>query len=197
MAIYHIVPLCLITHEPQGASRPEHARCESPAGGASLLVLGPCQTGAASLATRKNLPSSFPLPPPKTKNRGGFGKIIDLGTIGYADSKKKRHDKQQNKSICCLSCHSKGPSELFETQVSFPSPLFCHERSLFWFSPAIWVLRAAFAAADERPMLCAGYSRRCPACWCRCSRAFLRARSRCLVSARCQDSFPAGWQALR
>ncbi len=134
MAIYHIVPLCLITHEPQGASRPEHARCESPAGGASLLVLGPCQTGAASLATRKNLPSSSPLPPPKTKNRGGFGKIIDLGTIGYADSKKKRHDKQQNKSICCLSCHSKGPSELFETQVSFPSPLFCHERSLFWFS---------------------------------------------------------------
>lgn len=69
MAIYHIVPLCLITHEPQGASRPEHARCESPAGGASLLVLGPCQTGAASLATRKNLPSSSPpshLPKPRT-----------------------------------------------------------------------------------------------------------------------------------
>lgn len=94
----------------------------------------PAKRGRRALRRGRTCLLRPPLLPPKTKNRGGFGKIIDLGTIGYADSKKKRHDKQQNKSICCLSCHSKGPSELFETQVSFPSPLFCHERPLFWFS---------------------------------------------------------------
>ncbi len=138
-----------------------------------------------------------PPQPPKTKNRGVFGKIIDLRTIGCADFEKKRHDKQQNKAICCLSCHLKEPFGLFGTWASFSSRLFCHERSLFWFSLAIWLLRAAFGAAGGLPMLCAGCSGRCPACWCKCSRAFPEARSRCPESVRCQGSFPVEWQGLR